>query len=55
MESAIKLAERFVAGLSRHSSATADVTKAARPAAGGQSGTDPSTINPQPSTEPVAA
>ena len=31
MESAIKLVERFIAGLSRHSSATADVTKPARP------------------------
>ena len=39
MESAIKLAERFIAG----------VTKPARPAS------EPSTINPQPSTEPVAA
>ena len=45
MESAIKLVERFIAG----------VTKPACPAAGGQLGTDPSTINPQPSTEPVAA
>ena len=49
MESAIKLVERFIAGLSRHSPATADVTKP-RPAA-----TEPSTINSQPSTTPVAA
>ena len=39
MESAIKLAERFIAG----------VTKPARPAS------EPSTINPQPSTPAVAA
>ncbi len=32
LESATKLAERFIAGLSRHSQATADVTKP-RPAA----------------------
>jgi hypothetical protein len=31
MESAIKLAERFIAGVSRHSQATADVTKPAPP------------------------
>ena len=43
MESAIKLAERFIAG----------VTKP-RPAAGGQSGTDPETT-PAPVAEPVAA
>ena len=50
LESAIKLAERFIAGVSRHSPATADVTKPARPAAGSQSGPAPSTLNAQPST-----
>jgi len=49
MESAIKLVERFIAGLSCHSQATADVTKPARPAS------EPSTINAQPSTVAVAA
>ncbi len=45
MESAIKLAERFIAGVIKP-----------RPAAPvGQSGSDPSTINTQPSTAPVAA
>jgi hypothetical protein len=46
MESAIKLAERFIAGVIKP-----------RPAAPlGQSGSDPSTINAQPSTaQPVAA
>jgi hypothetical protein len=52
MESAIKLAGRFIAGLSRHSSATADVTKPARPAAGASPARppQPSTLNPQRST-----
>ena len=49
MESAIKLVERFIAGVSRQSQATADVTKP-RPAA-----EQPSTINSQPSTSPVPA
>jgi hypothetical protein len=40
LESAIKLAERFIAGLSRHSPATADVTKPATPAAA-QTDTNP--------------
>ncbi len=44
MESALKLAERFIAG----------VTKPAK-ANGGQSGTDPSTLSAQPSTASVAA
>ena len=55
MESAIKLAGRFIAGLSRHSSATADVTKPARPAAGASPARPPqrSTLNdsePRPPT-----
>src|SRR5512137_261471 len=49
MESAIKLAERFIAGLSRHSQATADVIKP-RPAA-----PQPPTIDPQPSTAQAVA
>jgi hypothetical protein len=43
MESAIKLVERFIAGLSRHSPATADVTKPASPTA---SETDTNPIRP---------
>jgi hypothetical protein len=53
-ESAIKLAERFIAGVSRNSQATADATKP-RPASGGQSGSDPSTLNAQPSTPAAVA
>jgi len=46
MESAIKLAERFIAG----------VTKPRPAAPAGQSGADPSTTNSQPSTaQPVVA
>jgi hypothetical protein len=48
LESAIKLAERFIAGLSRHSQATADATKP-RPAAPQPEAT------PAPVAEPVAA
>ena len=47
LESAIKLAERFMAGLSRHNQATADVTKP-RPAAA-----QPSTPAPE-APAPVA-
>ncbi len=50
MGSALKLAERFIAGTLRQSQAAADVTKPARPAA-----SDPSTITSQPSTAVVAA
>ena len=42
MESAIKLVQRFIAG----------VTKPARPTAPGQSVSDPSTLNPQPTQRP---
>src|SRR6266850_2153568 len=45
VESAIKLAERFIAGVSRQSQATADVTKLARQS-------EPA---PPPAAEPVAA
>jgi hypothetical protein len=47
LESATKLAEGFIAGLSRHSQATADVTKP-RPAT-------PAPEQPAPVAEPVAA
>jgi hypothetical protein len=45
VDSALKLAQRFIAGLSRHSPATADVTKPARPS-------EPA---PAPAAKPVAA